>query len=124
MCLFQLCALVTLALGHSQGNGGGWSCSTAMPRMAELAPQHRISGTRAFAIVRRVVYKFPSGSGPWCPSLSRGHSLTLKANSKQPQLGINPMGLCKPRAQLGVGVCQLAVPSCSSNTQEVSLVLP
>lgn len=45
MCLFQLSALVTLALGHSQGNGGAWSCSTAVPRMAESAPQHRISRT-------------------------------------------------------------------------------
>lgn len=45
MCLFQLSALAILALGHSQGNGGAWSCSTAVPRMAESAPQHRISRT-------------------------------------------------------------------------------
>lgn len=70
MCLFQLCAPVTLALGPSQSNGGAWSCSTAMPRVAESALQPEMSGTRAFAIVRRDVYKFPSGAGPWCPSLS------------------------------------------------------
>lgn len=60
------------------------SCSTALPRVAESAPQHRTSGTRAFATVGQDVHKFPPGAGPWCPSLSRGHRLTLKANSKQP----------------------------------------
>lgn len=38
---------------------------------------------QSFGIVRQDVYEFPSGAGPWCPSLSQGHRLTLEANSKQ-----------------------------------------
>lgn len=110
MYLFQLCAPIALSLGQSQSSGGGRSCGTAMPGMAESAPHRGISRTGAFIVVRQDVYKSPSGVGPRCLSLSRGHSPALPSptlkgtRSKGPQLGLNPMFLYKQTAQIGVGV--------------------
>lgn len=60
--------------------------------------------------MRQDVYKSPSGVGPRCLSLYRGHSPalprpTLKGTqSKRPQLGLKPMFLYKQTARVGVGV--------------------
>lgn len=91
---------------------GQWGCLELRRSRAEdgrIGPRAQDLRTRGFVIARRDVYKSPSGVGPRCLSLLRGHgpslpSLTLKGTqSKQPWLGLNSVYLYKQRARAEVG---------------------
>lgn len=92
------------------GQRGWLELRRSRAKDSRIGPAVQDLRDRRFVIARRNVYKSPSGVGPRCLSLSRGHSPALPSptlkgtHSKRPWLGLNPTVLYKQKARDGVGV--------------------